>query len=54
MTRPEIPNSPAINAHLSHADWWASLTDEQRANVERRRRVFGSLDVAHEMNRSGL
>ena len=39
-------------AHLDHDEWWASLTDEQRAHVERRRRVLGSIDDTHALNRS--
>lgn len=48
----EIPEADAINAHLSHADWWASLTDEGRARIERRRKILGSLEDTHALNRS--
>jgi hypothetical protein len=42
----------AVRAHLDHDAWWASLTDEQRASLERRRKILGSLDDTHALNRS--
>lgn len=52
-SRPEIPEA-AAKAHLSHNDWWASLSPEERANVERRRLILGGLDEAAALNRAGL
>jgi hypothetical protein len=41
----------AARAYLDHAAWWDSLDDEQRAVLERRRRVLGSLDDTAALNR---
>jgi hypothetical protein len=39
-------------AFLDHENWWDSLTDDQRAELSRRRSILGSLDDTHALNRS--
>ena len=53
-SRPEIPEAATIKAHLSHADWWASLSPDERADIERRRKILGGLDETAALNRAGL
>lgn len=41
-----------VRAYLESAD--RELSDEQQAEESRKRAVFGSSDIAHQMNREGL
>jgi hypothetical protein len=38
-------------AYLDHEKWWDGLTDEQRAELSRRRQILGSLDDTYALNR---
>jgi hypothetical protein len=42
----------AARAYLDHEKWWAGLTDDQRAELSRRRSILGSLDETAALNRS--
>lgn len=41
----------AARAYLDYEAWWDSLTDDERALIERRRKVLGSLDETAGLNR---
>ena len=41
-----------VRAYLDRDKWWASLTDEMRARINRNRQILGSLDDTHALNRS--
>jgi hypothetical protein len=41
-----------IRAFLDHEAWWESLADEQQDAIKRRRRILGSLEDTHALNRS--